>query len=92
MPLKIKETDLETLRAAIAPLDTIGRRAAYLTGNFPNADRCKDKDMRYRWDLLWATRIKIGDGRGVPGDLNLYAYLDDTHIDSALRHIVTPLS
>ena len=44
-------------------------------------------DMRYRWDCLYASGLKIGDGAGMPGDLNLYAYCDDTHIDTALRRI-----
>ena len=32
---------------------------------------------RARWDLLWFSGLKIGDGMGMPG-LPLYAYLDDT--------------
>ena len=44
-------------------------------------------DKRYRWDLLWASGLQIGDGKGMPGDLPLYAYMDDTHIDTALRRI-----
>lgn len=44
--------------------------------------------MRYRWDLLYASGLKIGDGVGTTGDLNLYAYMNDTHIDTALRAIV----
>ena len=43
--------------------------------------------MRYRWDLLHATELTIGDGIGVMGDINLYAYLNDNHIDTALRKI-----
>ena len=50
----------------------------------------KDLDMRVRWDCLYATKIKIGDGIGQDG-LPLYAYLDDSHIDTALRHIMTDL-
>lgn len=44
-------------------------------------------DMRYRWDALRATGLTIGDGNGVCGDLDLYAYMDDSHIDTALRRI-----
>jgi hypothetical protein len=44
-------------------------------------------DKRYRWDCLYSSGIKIGDGIGRRGDLNLYQYLDDTHIDTALRKI-----
>jgi len=92
MPLKIKQRDLEILQAAIAPLDTTERRAAYISGKFPYAERCRNRDMRYRWDLLYATRIRIGDGAGMSGDLNLYSYLCDTHIDAALRSFIKPLS
>lgn len=44
-------------------------------------------DKRYRWDCLWSSGLKIGDSAGMPGDLNLYDYMDDTHIDTALRKI-----
>jgi hypothetical protein len=44
---------------------------------------------RYRWDALRATRLNVfGDGVGTHGDLNLYAYMNDDHIDSALRAIL----
>jgi len=43
---------------------------------------------RYRWDLLHYSGLKIGDGVGIQGDLNLYAYLHDKHIDTALKHIM----
>jgi hypothetical protein len=48
-------------------------------------------NKRYRWDLLYASRIKIGDGIGSRGDIDLYAYMDDSHIDTALRSIVPTL-
>ena len=41
---------------------------------------------RFRWDLLWAA---------VPSQWlcdNLYPYLDDSHVDTALRSIVAPYS
>jgi len=91
MTLKITPPDLLALKNAVTPLDTPERRADYLAGRFSNADRCKDLEMRYRWDLLYASGIKVGDGVGVKGDIDLYAYLDDTHIDSALRHLVPAL-
>ena len=89
--LKMKDADLAQLRAAIEPLDKQEHRDRYLAGNFRNADACKDKDMRYRWDLLYACGLKIGDGVGSNGDIQLYSYLNDEHIDSALRAIVPPL-
>lgn len=41
---------------------------------------------RYRWDCLWKSGLKIGDGCGMTG-LPIYAYADDDHIDTALRKI-----
>ncbi len=47
--------------------------------------------MRFRWDALWAARkrsgITIGTTLGSPGCLPLYDYLNDEHIDTALRKI-----
>jgi len=43
-------------------------------------------DERYRWDLLWTAQMD-----GVSGNSwvckNLYPYLNDDHIDTALRQI-----
>lgn len=88
MALKIKPEDYQALKTAIEKvLETLGgfkkvsedyRKAGY-------------SDKRFRWDCLWATRLRIGDGKGAPGDLNLYAYMNDDHIDSALKHIVKQL-
>ncbi len=81
--LKASAETIEAVRAAIAPLDTAETRAAYLAGDFPRADRVKDLDKRYRWDLYWAARAyDIGD----VDDMN------DTHRDSMLRAIVPPLA
>jgi hypothetical protein len=89
--MKIRQPDLATLTAFVQPLDTPANRAYYASRQFSNADRCKDVDKRYRWDLLYASRCKIGDGVGSQGDVNLYAYMDDSHIDTALRSIVPAL-
>jgi hypothetical protein len=44
--------------------------------------------QRYRWDCLHACGISVfGNGVGTYADINLYAYLDDTHIETALRNI-----
>ena len=49
-----------------------------------------DKQMvtgkRYRWDMLRAANINGKNGITWICD-NLYSYLDDTHIDTALRNI-----
>ncbi len=80
--MKIKERDLAALRSAVCPLDTPLIRATYARGDFPRAELCKDLDKRYRWDLLHASRFPV---------TNLYSYMNDTHIDTALRSIVPPI-
>jgi hypothetical protein len=83
--VKIHPAHLDELRSRVTPLDTEENRAKYRAGDFPRADSVKDLDKRYRWDLLWAA---------VSFDwVNhyLYGYLDDNHIDTALKAIVPPL-
>lgn len=47
-----------------------------------------DIEKRFRWDCFWASKIKIGDGIGIDGDINLYAYMNDDHIDTALKNYI----
>ena len=48
----------------------------------------KDAEKRFRWDIFNAAGIKLGDGVGINGDINLYSYMNDSHIDTALRAYV----
>jgi len=50
-----------------------------------NDERVKDIEKRFRWDLMYAANLSpwICD--------NLYSYMDDSHIDTALRSIVREL-
>ena len=74
------------LRDAIERHDTPARRAAYREGRYPRADRTRDLDLRYRWDLLWTVHGQLPDTlRAELSDLR------DTHIDTALRRIVAQL-
>lgn len=45
--------------------------------------KVKNVDMAYRWQILHASNFRIGDGRGLHGDIN-GEYTDD-HVDTALR-------
>ena len=85
MSTKIPAPTVEAMRQRIAPLDCEANRAAYRDGNFPRADRGRDLDRRYRWDLYWAAQCQpILDQANIEGLL-------DSHIDTALRAIVRPL-
>lgn len=79
---KIGPATVQAARELIQPLDTDLRRETYRQGLFHNADKTKDLDRRYRWDLLWAsgayTILSEGD-------------VNDSHIDTALRKIVEAL-
>lgn len=86
--MKLTLDQVEAMRERICPLDTAETRQAYREGRFPRADRVRDLDKRYRWDLYHAGRVSEvldmwggGDGEG----------LTDAHIDTALRRIVPPL-
>lgn len=83
MMARIPPAVVETMRSAIAPLDTDEMRAIYRAGDFPRADAVKDLDMRYRWDLYYAA-----EGWRLTADLD---GLSDAHIDTALRAVVRPL-
>ncbi len=88
--MKLSADIVQAIRERIEPLDTNETRQAYREGRFPRADRVRDLDMRYRWDLFYAARGsdivepdagRIIDSRGITTD----------HIDTALRRIVAPL-
>lgn len=91
--MRMSNDTLRVLHGTIAPLDTPERRARYRAGDFSRADRVKDLDQRYRWDLLWlgyadrldSTRWDLFAAFDAEG-------LDDSHIDTALRALVRPLS
>ena len=86
--MKLTLAQIEAMRERIAPLDTAETRQAYREGRFPRADRVRDLDMRYRWDLYHAARGWEVLDRSIGGE---GADLTDAHIDTGLRRIVPPL-
>ena len=57
----------------------------YETGQFARADKVKDLQKRFCFDLYFATGLRIGDGIGTDGDI-IGDYSDD-HIYTALKSI-----
>jgi len=53
----------------------------------------KDPGTRLRWTIFNAAdswlRMKFNTSRGIIDDLGLYEYLNDDHIDTALKKIVS---
>ena len=82
--MKIKAEHLEYLNAHINPVDA-ATIEAYQTGQFPRADRVKDLQKRFAWDLLYS---RVGATWVCD---NLSPYLNDSHINSALNSIVPKL-
>ena len=75
--MKMTPEHFEYLKNAITPYDTSTLRAHYKEMN--------RTDERYRWDLTYIARLSdwISD--------EVYKYLNDEHIDTALKLIVKPL-
>lgn len=80
--MKMKPEHSRQMKDAFVVLDTETMREAYRKGKFPRADKVKDLDKRYRWDLFYIASLPVQE---------LYAYLNDDHIDTALRKLVKPL-
>lgn len=58
--------------------------ANYVMKRCDGADRVRDANRRYRWDLFWLTPFQWRDAFLT----EVYTYCDDTHLDTALRSIV----
>lgn len=82
--MKIKPEDFDELKALISPYDNELLRKKYVSGDFVNSDKVKDLNKRYRWDLYWSIASRLLGDR-------LYRYMNDTHIDTALRTIIKDL-
>lgn len=80
--MKLSAECVAAIAEAIAPFDTPERREAYRRGEFHKAHLVRNLDVRYRWDLFYASRAY----RVLPDD-----DIFDRHIDTALRRVVEPL-
>jgi hypothetical protein len=93
--MKLGADIVQALAERIAPLDTNETRQAYREGRFPRADKVKDLDMRYRWDLFYAARgsdiVSPNSGSIVSSNASDLVGVTSAHIDTALRRIVAPL-
>ena len=82
--MKIKPEHLQHMRDAIQAV-VVKHGPEKLTAyrsQIASDPRVKDLEKRYRWDLFHAAGLTR-----YACDV-LYAYMDDTHIDTALRSIV----
>ncbi len=81
--MKASPAQVAAIRAAVSVYDTPANRHLYTSRQVARAELVQDWDKRYRWDLLWMSRIPMGP---------LYdAGLNDEHIDTVLRNVVPSL-
>ena len=77
--MKITQADYDVLRTAISPYHSTSKLQAYI-----------DKDLtqrKYVWDLIHLARTRNGFDV-----CQFYHYLNDDHIDTALRSILKELT
>ena len=80
--MKIKPEHYAHLKSEIQklPKDQVLRHKEYLKGDI----RVKDLGRHWRWDIYWATKPHHFG-------FDFYTYLNDTHIDTALKKIMGEL-
>jgi hypothetical protein len=78
--MKIKPEHYEHMKQAINAIPEEGKKAHF--EYLKTDDRVKDINKRFRWDCFHAAKLSI-----FACDV-LYYYLNDTHIDTALKAIV----
>lgn len=85
--MKMSTQTQAALQTAIQALITPQVIEAYENGKFDRAERCTDLNVRFRWDVFYAARRSIPE----QADEELRT-LNDSHIDTALRSIVKPIT
>jgi hypothetical protein len=87
--MKMTDTDYRLLKAAIER--KILSQELNINQTWLDYSNQGLSEMRFRWDLLRFCGVRIGDSVGQPGPFPFYDYLNDTHIDTALKAIVKEL-
>lgn len=89
--MKITKEHFEHIKSAIETVFKIngGKEKIvemYETGNFRNAENVKDLQKRFNFDMLYAAGLTnfVCD--------ELYSYLNDDHIATALKKICPPVT
>ena len=83
--MKITQEHFQHIKNKVSILESEYHRTQYRDRKIAQADKVKDINTRYRWDLFHAAGLT-----SFACD-HLYSYLNDEHIDTALRSIVKPL-
>ena len=90
--MKATRYQVENVRAALEHIRAMSYKDAYRRGEFPNADKCKDRMLRFRWDAFYAAGgidLLTLPGMEDSGDMDARTgSLTDAHVDTLLRHIL----
>lgn len=81
--MKIIPTHLIELASRVLPFDTEENRADYKARGLT--------DKQYRWFLCYSQPLNNPDGANRFIYDVLFDYLDDSHVDTAVKHIIKPL-
>lgn len=85
--MKIKPEHYAELKSKIASFVDANREAVLAHRKSLKSDgRVRDLDMRFRWDVSHAAGVTPWACEA------LYPYMNDDHIDTALRHVVAELN
>jgi len=85
--MKIKPDHYQHLKSLI---ETVKDKIPSHREALKSDPRVKDLEMRLRWDALWATNKQNSTSAWMCA--NLYQYMNDDHIDTALRSIMKELN
>ena len=92
--MKITQAHYDRLKSMYTSTDALSKntfshiQGVYVDEHRRGAIKAKDIQKRCRWDLFWCVSQDV---RG-PFMRELYEYLNDDHIDSALRKICGELN
>lgn len=82
--MRMSKNDYNTLKSFIEK--TVNGFDVDIESKYDEAGLSK---KRFRWDMLYMSKIKIGDGIGIINGDIIDPNLNDDHIDTALRKIFT---
>lgn len=101
--MKIKPEHLARLKEHVAVYNTPNNRRMYAKRDpsIFRIEHAQNLDRRFRWDCLWGDMHKntklegSDDPKYIANRVNLvnemYEYMNDEHIDTALRSLIKPL-
>ena len=81
--MKMKKEHFEELKAEIEKFDLEKLAEQYEKGNFPRSESVNDLQVRFVWDVYW----RLPNQWRIEFMRDLYEYLNDNHIETALKRI-----